>query len=344
MAENELFNSLQKMDDEQIKYGRRKFAVILGVAVAGLAGWKYYDSRPQVYHPRQVSFITPNEEFYSVSVNMFYRPKLDLKEWRLELIGLDKKTIPLSLEDIRNLPSREIHHTFCCIGNKVGASDISNATWKGALLSDLLKPISTDKREGLRMVSTGLDGYYSSVPLELALDQESYIVYEMNGVSLPASHGMPARIIIPNRYGMKQPKWLKKIEITDRKVTGYWEEQNWSDDAELKALTRLDYANDIETKGSDIVLGGIAFCGKTAVAKVEISVDDGKSWQMAELETKPEKNVWTLWKYLWKRPQAGLYTIVCRVIDENGKRQIEKSQDWFPSGATGLHKVKLMVV
>ncbi len=344
MADNELFNSLQKMDDEQIKFGRRKFAVILGVAVAGLAGWKYYSSRPQTYHPRQVSFITPNEEFYSVSVNMFYSPKLDLKEWRLELIGLDKKALQVSLEDIQKLPSKTITHTFCCIGNKVGGSDISNATWKGVLLKDLLEPISTNKREGIRMVATGLDGYYSSVPLEQVLDEESYIVYEMNGVALPANHGMPARIIIPGRYGMKQPKWLKKIEITDRKVTGYWEEQNWSDDAQLKALTRLDYANNIETEGSDILLGGIAFCGKTAVAKVEVSVDDGKTWHLAELETKPEKGIWTLWKYLWKRPESGVYTIVCRVIDEDGKRQIEKVQDWFPSGSTGLHKVKLTVV
>lgn len=344
MSNDDLFKSMQKMDSDQIKYGRRKFAVILGVGVAGLIGWKYYDSQPQTYHPRKVSFITPNEEFYSVSVNMFYRPKLDLEKWRLELVGIDKKTFQISLEEIQKLPSRTINYTYCCIGNKVGASDISNAVWKVALLSDLLKPISTNLREGVRMVAYGLDGYYSSVPLTQVLDQESYIAYEMNGVLLPSDHGMPTRVIIPGRYGMKQPKWLKKIEITDRKVTGYWEEQNWSDDAELKALTRLDYANDIETEGKDIMLGGIAFCGKSAVAKVEVSVDEGKSWRLAELETKTEKNVWTLWKYLWKRPQKGVYTIICRVIDENGKRQIESERDWFPSGATGLHRVKLNIV
>ncbi len=344
MSNDEMFKSMQKMDSDQIKYGRRKFAVILGVGVAGLIGWKYYDSRPQTYHPRKVSFITPNEDFYSVSVNMFYRPQLDLEKWRLELVGLDKKTLQISLAEIKNLPSQTVNYTYCCIGNKVGANDISNASWRVALLSDLLKPISTDRREGVRMVAYGLDGYYSSVPLEQVLDQESYIAYEMNGVALPSNHGMPARVIIPGRYGMKQPKWLKKIEITDRKVTGYWEEQNWSDDAELKGLTRLDYANDIETNGADILLGGIAFCGKSAVAKVEVSVDKGKTWRLAELETNLEKNVWTLWKYFWKRPEPGFYTISCRVIDENGKRQIETERDWFPSGATGLHRVKIKIV
>jgi DMSO/TMAO reductase YedYZ molybdopterin-dependent catalytic subunit len=341
---DEMFKSLQKMDDDQIKYGRRKFAVILGVGVAGLIGWKYYDSLPQTYHPRKTSFFTTNEDFYSVSVNMFYKPNLDLEKWRLELVDIDKKSFQLSLGEIKSLPSHIINYTYCCIGNKVGGTDISNAAWKVVLLKDLLKPISTDKREGIRMVAYGLDGYYSSVPLEQVLDQDSYLAYEMNGVALPKEHGMPTRVIIPGRYGMKQPKWLKKIEITDRKVTGYWEEQNWSDDAELKSLTRLDYANDIETKGKDILMGGIAFCGKTSVSKVEVSVDNGKTWAIAEFETTPEKNVWTLWKYLWKRPQKGVYTIVCRVVDEHNKKQIETEKDWFPSGSTGLHKVKLNIV
>ncbi len=344
MSDNDLFSSMQKMDKDQMKFGRRKFAVILGVAAAGLGAWKYFESLPQTYHPRKVSFITPNDEFYSVSVNMFYRPKLDLAKWRLQLIGIDNKTSEVSLEDIRKLPSKTIYYTYCCIGNKVGAADISNAAWKVALLKDLLNPIMTDRREGVRMVSTGLDGYYSSVPLEEVLEQETYIAYEMNDVALPADHGMPARIIIPGRYGMKQPKWLRKIEITDRKVTGYWEEQNWSDDAQIKASSRLDYAKDIETEGADVLLGGIAFCGKSAVSKVEVSTDNGKNWNEATLETKPEKNVWTLWKYFWKRPQSGNYTIICRVIDENNKRQIEREQDWFPSGATGLHKVKVTLV
>lgn len=344
MSDNEIFKSVQKMDSDQIKYGRRKFAVILGVSVAGLIGWKYYDSLPQTYHPRKTSFITLNEDFYSVSVNMFYRPTLDLDKWRLELIGLEQKTLQLSLEEIKKLPSKIINYTYCCIGNKVGGTDISNAAWKVVLLKDLLNPISTDKRDNIRMVAYGLDGYYSSVPLEQVLDQESYLAYEMNGALLPSEHGMPARVIIPGRYGMKQPKWLKKLEITDRKVTGYWEEQNWSDDAEIKSLTRLDYANDIETEGADILLGGIAFCGKTSVAKVEVSVDSGKTWKLAEFETKPEKNVWTLWKYLWKRPEKGIYTVVCRVVDENNKRQIESERDWFPSGSTGLHKVKLSLI
>jgi DMSO/TMAO reductase YedYZ molybdopterin-dependent catalytic subunit len=344
MAENELFGSIKKMNDEGVKYGRRSFIVALGAAVASYGGWKYYSSLPEKYHKRKLSFITPNEEFYKMSINMFYEPRIDIEKWRLELAGLDGRSLQLSLDEIKALPSRLIHYTYSCISNPVGGAIISNAAWRVASLRDLLRPLLPDKKEGIRMLATAMDGFYSSVPLELALDEASYIAYEMNGEPIPYDHGFPARVIIPGRYGMKQPKWLKKIEITDKKVTGYWEERFWSDDADLKALSRLDRAENIESEGEDILLLGIAFAGRPSVGRVEVSTDGGKTWQQAEFETRPDKNVWTLWKYLWKRPAAGKYQIVCRVIDDTGKPQIESTAEPFPSGATGLHKVMLTVI
>jgi DMSO/TMAO reductase YedYZ molybdopterin-dependent catalytic subunit len=341
---DELFGSIKKMDEDGIKYGRRRFIVALGAAVAGYGGWKYYSNLPEKYHKRKLSFITPNEEFYKMSINMFYEPRIDTEKWQLELVGLEGKLLQLSLNEIKSLPNKVIHYTYSCISNPVGGSIISNATWRVATLKDLLKPVLPGKADGMRMLATSMDGFYSSVPLEMALEDSSYIAYEMNGVPLPYDHGFPARIIISGRYGMKQPKWLKKIEITDRKVTGYWEERFWSDDTDIKAMSRIDRAENIESKGEDIIIMGVAFSGRPAVGRVEVSVDGGSNWQQAELETRPEKNIWTLWKYLWKRPAPGKYLIVCRVVDETGKPQIEAVAEPFPSGATGLHKVSLTVV
>src|SRR5215471_10386599 len=115
MAEDVLFGSLKKMDEEGVKYGRRRFIIALGVAIVGYGGWKFYGSMPQKYQMRKVSFITPNEEFYKVSVNMFYEPKIDIAKWRLELTGLDGKSLPLSLEQIKTLPSKIVHRTYMCI-------------------------------------------------------------------------------------------------------------------------------------------------------------------------------------------------------------------------------------
>lgn len=340
----DLFGSVNKMDEDGAKFGRRRFIVALGVATAGLAGYGYIRSLPEKYMVRKLSFITPNEEFYNVAVNMFYRPDVDLNSWRLNLIDLNGKSSAISLDEIKQLPNKVVTRTLSCIGNTVGWPTVSNAGWRVVSLRELLEPIMTDQREGIRLFSRALDGYYSSIPLEWALDDESYLAYEMNGEPLPAEHGKPVRLLIPGRYGMKQPKWLKSMEITNRKVTGYWEEQNWSDDAEIKSFARLDQAKNIETAGEDIVLAGIAFAGRYGVKRVEVSVDGGKHWQDAHLESPTLKNSWSIWKYFWKRPVKGEYEIVCRMIDENDNKQIEKYADWFPSGCTGLHKVKLKVV
>jgi DMSO/TMAO reductase YedYZ molybdopterin-dependent catalytic subunit len=344
MAENELFGSIKKMDEEGVKYGRRSFIVLVGAALAGVGGWRYYSSLPEKYHRLKVSFITPNREFYKMSINMFYEPKVDTEKWRLELKGPDKRSANMSLDEIKALPNRVIHYTYSCISNPVGGAIISNAAWRVASLAEVLKPVLPEKLEGLRVLASSMDGYYSSVPIELALDEASYIAYEMNGEPLPYDHGFPARIIIPGRYGMKQPKWLKSIEITERNVLGYWEERFWSDSTDIKAMSRIDRAENIESKGEDITVMGVAFAGLPSVGRVEVSVDGGNTWNEARLDSTPEKNVWTLWSYLWKRPAPGRYTIVCRVIDETGKRQIETPADIFPSGATGLHKVTLTVV
>src|SRR5688572_24081527 len=140
MSGDELFGSLKQMENEGVKYGRRRFIVALGVAAAGIAGWQYYATRPQTYYKRAVSFITPNEEFYNVSVNMFYQPEVDLEKWRLDLIGLDGKKSALSLADIKSMPNRVITRTLSCVSNNVGWPDISNAEWRVVSLREVLAP------------------------------------------------------------------------------------------------------------------------------------------------------------------------------------------------------------
>ncbi|MBL8150463.1 MAG: molybdopterin-dependent oxidoreductase [Blastocatellia bacterium] len=344
MASNELFNSISKMDQEGVKFGRRSFMLATGAAILSVGAWRYYSTRPMTYYPRKISFITPNRDFYVMSVNMFYSPEIDLNTWRLLLKGVDGRQISLSMDDIKAFPSKEIRRTFCCISNPVGGTAISNALWRVVSLKELLKTILTEKRDGVRMLTSGMDGFYSSVSLDLALHEDSFIAYEMNSEALPTDHGFPARMMIPGKYGMKQPKWLKSIELTDREVGGFYEDRLWTQDGEVQATTRLDRAANIETEGEDIVLEGIAFTGYPSVAKVEVSVDNGKSWSNAVLTTEPEKNVWTLWKYVWRRPLPGQYTVFCRVVDQTGKRQVEAESGNFPNGATGLHKVTLTVV
>ena len=59
-----------------------------------------------------------------------------------------------------------------------------------------------------------------------AMDDRTLLVYQMNGQPLPVEHGYPLRIYIPNRFGMKQPKWITSLEVIDHEATGYWVERD----------------------------------------------------------------------------------------------------------------------
>ena len=61
------------------------------------------------------------------------------------------------------------------------------------------------------------------MPLQVALDPEAYLAWAMNGVALPRENGFPLRVLLPDKYGMKQPRWLEQIEITGESVSDHWE-------------------------------------------------------------------------------------------------------------------------
>ena len=53
-------------------------------------------------------------------------------------------------------------------------------------------------------------------------------------------HGYPLRIYIPNRYGMKQPKWIVRIEAVEGERKGYWVDRGWSLEARPKIVSVID--------------------------------------------------------------------------------------------------------
>ena len=66
-------------------------------------------------------------------------------------------------------------------------------------------------------------------------------VYEMNGARLPDEHGFPLRLLVPDIYGMKNVKWVTRLDAVATDYRGFWEEQGWSDIAKIKTMSRIDF-------------------------------------------------------------------------------------------------------
>lgn len=293
-------------------------------------------------------YFTPNDDFYLVAIDPSFRPGVDPstveRAWRLDLVGLDR-TAALGYRDLVSMRSVEVVKTFECIGNEVGGDLIGNAKWRCVPLRDVLAPVLPDRRTGLTVMFHGLDEYYESVSIERALDEQSFIATSMNGEPLPAGHGFPARVLLPDLYGMKQPRWLTKIEILDiPETTGYWERRGWASEVPVKTMSRLDVPpRQAVLAEKRYTLTGVAYAGARRIEKVEVSVDGGVSWTEARLTSESLASAWALWAYEWTPPVSGGYTLLCRATDEAGAVQTAKARGSFPDGASGLHRVRVEV-
>jgi len=88
---------------------------------------------------------------------------------------------------------------------------------------------SVGVQPGARWVTwRAADGYVESLPLRDVYDSDLLLVYAANGAPLERKHGYPLRVLIPDRLGMKQPKWLTHIELSATEVIGYWAECDWT--------------------------------------------------------------------------------------------------------------------
>jgi DMSO/TMAO reductase YedYZ molybdopterin-dependent catalytic subunit len=286
--------------------------------------------------------ITPNNDFYVTSKGM--TPSVNIAEWRLKVDGLVENPLTLTYHDLLALPKIEKVMTLECISDPVGGNAIGNAKWTGTALKPLIER-AKPKPEAAYAVVYAADGFSSGHPMDRFWNEENFIAYQMNGDDLPPIHGYPARIFIPGKFGMKQPKWMTRIEFVNQAYLGYWESQGWSDDCERFAHARFtDIRDGAKIKGKNFELTGYALANHAGIKAVQISFDDGQSWQATNLYSNPSPIVWSFWKYIWIDPKRGDYKIRVRAIDGQNRVEGWDPRDPFPAGATGQQAIEVTVV
>ena len=75
------------------------------------------------------------------------------------------------------------------------------------------------------------------------------------------------------------------------------------------------------------------------MSKVEVSFDNGQTWQEAQLKQPLSSTTWTLWAYEWQPTSLGEHFVYARATDGSGQVQTSTINDTFPNGATGYASV-----
>ena len=317
---------------------------------------------PQVIQTQLVwedldSWVTSNDKFFSIA--HFDRPTINPNTWKLEINGLVKKPMSLTLADIKARPRQEVVFTIECSGNHgfpFFTGGIGNAAWAGTPLAAVLKDAGV-LENGIEVVFWGTDvgdielhddnrnvkmhqNFARSMSLADAMNPNNILCYEMNGAALPAANGAPLRLIAPGWYGIANVKWLKRIEVRDTRfmsklmardyVTIREEEHNgetvWAETSVGRTLLKSAPAKVTRNElGYQIV--GAAW--GAPIDKVQVKIDDGP-WQKASIiEGEKRKFAWKIWSFDWAKPSSGEHTVTSRAIDTSGHIQPAMDDPWI---------------
>lgn len=297
--------------------------------------------------------ITRTEVFYVR--NHFPTPKVDLGSWRLRVEGSVQQPQTLTLDDIKKMPAVTRRLTMECAGNgrvfltpKVRGVNwahgaVGNAEWKGVALTTLLDSVAP-KADAVDVVLEGADvgqvideprspgtiTYARSLPMVKARKSEVVLAYEMNGQPLTPDHGWPLRAVVGGWYGMSSVKWLTRIIITTQPFQGFWQTMDYSEFSRVNGVPTMQPITTMRVKSVILTpigvqppttIDGVAWAGENAVAKVEVSTDDGQTWKPATLLRKPEPFQWVHWKIDNLQFGRGLPRAMARATDSAGNTQ-----------------------
>ena len=286
--------------------------------------------------------VTANRLHYTVDESII-DPNVDRRSWRLRIDGLVGRPVSLGYDELLAMPATEQYVTLQCISNLVGGDLVSTAKWTGVPLARVLERAGGAAGGAVRVVFHAVGGYSDSLPLAKALAPTTVVAYGMNDRSLPRAHGVPARIIAPGIYGMKNVKWLERIEVVDYDYRGYWQRSDgWDNIAEIKTASRIDVPAELTSTSDTGMVAGLAWAGDRGIRRVEVSLDGGASWVPATLRRELARAAWRQWRLPLPPGTQGRRTIKVRATDGRGELQTPREAPPHPSGASGYDQVDVV--
>lgn len=276
--------------------------------------------------------------------------KLSLEDLKTKF---PKHTVIATMQCAGNRRS-EMNRIKLVKGLNWGAAAISTAEWSGARLKDVLRFAGINETrvehiqfEGADHDTTG-STYGASIPVSTALsdDRDVIVAYEMNGVPIPRDHGFPVRLVAPGVVGARNVKWLKRIVPSLKESSSHWQQNDYKGFSPCVDWDSVDFTSApaiqdlpvtsaicdpaegtaISADDEEITLKGYAWSGGgRGVVRVDVSLDGGKTWHVAELQGENKLHrawAWKLWQATLPLPKGVDSMQICvKAVDSSYNTQ-----------------------
>ena len=301
-------------------------------------------------------YLVPNELFFVRNNNP--TPRIDSTNYKLEIFG-DGVSNPrsFSYDELLSMPSISAIKAVECAGNgrsfykntygqeasgtqwKLGG--IGVAEWTGVPMGEVLsragvKPTAKD----VMLISLDEKKVQRSIPIEKALAEDTLLVYAMNGDILPPDHGFPIRVLVPGWVGIANIKWVGSIQVSTLPLFSVYNTEKYiliGDDypvsqelqevgvlgeitTEQKPKSAFELPWEGEISSGKRLLRGRSWSAQGKITQVEVSLDNGQTWQQARLREPNLSQAWVRWDIDWNA-RPGNYQLQARATDERGNKQ-----------------------
>lgn len=326
--------------------------------------------------------VTPNDRMFIR--NNLLTPDLDAAKHRLSIKGLVDREMNFSLDDLKkSFRMVTLQGMLECAGSGRAAyvprasgtpwlqtGGMGCPRWTGVRLRDVLQAAGV-KSGAVHVAGQGGDfgvvataaPVIRSIPLAKAMDENTLIAFGMNDSELPKVHGYPLRLVVPGWVGSASTKWVHTITLLDAPFKGTYMDSSYriprypvrpgekmpadavSTEAwPVKSMITHPAPNAAFKLGRSVLIEGRAWVGEGEIEKVEVSFNEGATWQRAAINSGGDKYAWRIFSFEFRPRTPGYATVLARATDDRGNMQPIVSA-WNPLGYfwNGIHRVGFMV-
>jgi len=269
-------------------------------------------------------------------------PDIDPRRHRLMIHGMVDRPLVLTMDDLKRYPSVTRIYFMECSGNgfrKRGEGTVqeahgltSCAEWTGVNLGLVLREAGVQAGASW-IVAEGSDAAKMTRSVRLAKAMNDVLVaYGQNGEALRPEQGYPVRMFVPGWEGNISVKWLRRIKVVDAPYQTREETSKYTDlmpsgkarqftfEMDPKSLITFPSGGQKLQGPGFYEISGLAWSGRGAIRRVEVSTDRGLTWKDAILQEPVLPLAYTRFRHAWKWDGSEV-VLQSRCTDEHGDTQ-----------------------